>query len=405
LSYAVPLDQLPPQGSAPIPQLDFMVDGVDSEELVGEDGSADNAFDGNRNSFWHTEWKNKVDPMPHDIKIDLGGDYMITGFKYLPRQVGVNGRIADYRFYVSGDGVNWGTAVAAGRFPNTTAEQTVSFSQVQGGFVRLEALSEVNGNPWTCVAELNVLGYESSGGNLAPDGVIGSPSGNVTISAGGIVDFRGSGSDPDYDVPLSYSWNFGDPAIPVSKVENPGLVKFTKAGTYTVKLTVTDKLGLADPSPATRTITVTGNSSGPLARSGWKVKKVDSQEVVGENGAAVNVFDGNKNSIWHTKWYQGTAPMPHEIQIDLGANYTLTGFKYLPRQDGVNGRIADYKFYVSGDGVNWGAAVATGKLPNTNAEQTVSFSQVPGRYVRLEALSEVNGNPWTSVAELNVLGY
>ena len=405
LSYAVPLDQLPPQGSAPIPQLDFMVDGVDSEELVGEDGSADNAFDGNRNSFWHTEWKNKVDPMPHDIKIDLGGDYMITGFKYLPRQDGVNGRIADYKFYVSGDGVNWGTAVAAGRFPNTTAEQSVSFSQVQGGYVRLEALSEVNGNPWTSVAELNVLGYESSGGNLPPDGVIESPSGNVTISVGGIVDFRGSGSDPDYDVPLSYSWNFGDPAIPVSKVESPGLVKFTKAGTYTVKFTVTDKLGLADPSPATRTITVTGNSSGPLTRSGWKVKKVDSQEGVGENGAAVNVFDGNKNSIWHTKWYNGSAPMPHEIQIDLGANYTLTGFKYLPRQDGVNGRIADYKFYVSGDGVNWGTAVAAGRFPNTNAEQTVSFSQVPGRYVRLEALSEVNGNPWTSVAELNVLGY
>ena len=147
LSYAVPLDQLPPQGSAPIPQLDFMVDGVDSEELVGEDGSADNAFDGNRNSFWHTEWENKVDPMPHDIKIDLGGDYMITGFKYLPRQDGVNGRIADYKFYVSGDGVNWGTAVAAGRFPNTTAEQTVSFSQVPGRYVRLVALSEVNGNP------------------------------------------------------------------------------------------------------------------------------------------------------------------------------------------------------------------------------------------------------------------
>ena len=97
--------------------------------------------------------------------------------------------------------------------------------------------------------------------------------------------------------------------------------------------------------------------------------------------------------------------MPHEIQIDLGANYTLTGFKYLPRQDRVNGRIANYKFYVSGDGVKWGTAVAAGRLPNTSAEQTVSFSQVPGRYVRLEALSEVNGKPWTSVAELNVLGY
>jgi hypothetical protein len=275
-----------------------------------------------------------------------------------------------------------------------------------GRYVRLVALSEVNGNPISSVAELNVLGYAGAGGaNRAPNGTIESPPGNLTVPVGGSVDFRGSGSDPDGNLPLSYAWNFGDPGIPASSLEDPGLVTFPNAGTYTVRLTVTDALGMSDPTPATRTITV-GAVSGPLPRSGWSVAYVDSQELIGENGAAANVFDGNANTIWHSEWLQQLTPMPHEIQINLGAQYTISGFRYLPRQGATtNGRISAYQFYASIDGVNWGNAVASGTFPNTSAEQTVSFASMPARFVRLRALSEVKGNLITSVAELNVLGF
>ena len=37
-------------------------------------------------------------------------------------------------------------------------------------------------------------------------------------------------------------------------------------------------------------------------------------------------------------------------------------------------------------------------------EQTKTFSPVTGRYIRFVALSEVNGNAWASVAEINLLG-
>ena len=80
---------------------------------------------------------------------------------------------------------------------------------------------------------------------------------------------------------------------------------------------------------------------------------VDSEETVGENGVAENAFDGVSGTIWHTKWYGGSPSPPHEIQIDLGGNYTIGGFRYLPRQDGgVNGGIAKYEFYVSADGLS-----------------------------------------------------
>ncbi len=39
-------------------------------------------------------------------------------------------------------------------------------------------------------------------------------------------------------------------------VHNPGLVQFNTAGTYQVTFTVTDALNLADPTPATITVTV-----------------------------------------------------------------------------------------------------------------------------------------------------
>ena len=38
-------------------------------------------------------------------------------------------------------------------------------------------------------------------------------------------------------------------------------------------------------------------------------------------------------------------------------------------------------------------------------EKEVLFTPVTGQYIRLRATSEVNGNPWTTVAEINVLGY
>src|SRR5262249_29413755 len=43
-------------------------------------------------------------------------------------------------------------------------------------------------------------------------------------------------------------------------------------------------------------------------------------------------------------------------------------------------------------------------LAADTTEKTVRFPATTGRYVRLIALSEINGNPWTSAAELNVFG-
>jgi YD repeat-containing protein len=91
--------------------------------------------------------------------------------------------------------------------------------------------------------------------NQPPNGTISSPLANLTVAVGGSVNFQGSGTDPDNHLPLSFSWNFGGGATN-STLQNPGPVTFNSQGTFNVTLTVTDNLGLADPTPATRTITV-----------------------------------------------------------------------------------------------------------------------------------------------------
>ena len=76
---------------------------VDSEERAGEDGSAENAIDGQTANFWHTEWKNTSPDHPHRLVLNLGQSQTLAGFRYVPRQGAGGGRIKDYMIYVGDD--------------------------------------------------------------------------------------------------------------------------------------------------------------------------------------------------------------------------------------------------------------------------------------------------------------
>jgi len=65
--------------------------------------------------------------------------------------------------------------------------------------------------------------------------------------------------------------------------------------------------------------------------------------------------------------------------------------------------IKDYEFYVSDDPCDWGSAVASGRFMSSKMVRTVLFNAKRGRYIRLVATSEINGEAWTTIAELNLL--
>jgi len=75
---------------------------VDSEEREREDGTAENAIDGQVANFWHTQWGAASPGHPHRLVLDLGQTRALSGFRYVPRQGGAEegGRIKEYRVYV-----------------------------------------------------------------------------------------------------------------------------------------------------------------------------------------------------------------------------------------------------------------------------------------------------------------
>ncbi|MHC4521623.1 MAG: discoidin domain-containing protein, partial [Planctomycetota bacterium] len=119
---------------------------------------------------------------------------------------------------------------------------------------------------------------------------------------------------------------------------------------------------------------------------------------------ARRAMDGDPQTIWHTFWGRGESGHPHDIVVDLGEPRDISGFGYLPRRDGSNGTIRDFELYVSDDTRDFGRPVVTGTFAKRNTENVIRLNvPVRGRYARLRALSEVNGRPWTSIAELRFL--
>ncbi|SNB46128.1 discoidin domain-containing protein [Geobacter sp. DSM 9736] len=389
-------------GSAPgISKTGWRLLYADSQELSGDPGAAINAFDGKTDTFWHTQWMNGNPAPPHEIQIDLGQSYNLTGFSYLPRQNSIeNGRIARYEFYVT-DGADWSTPVATGNFSNDLSLKMVSFPAKTGRYIRLRALSEVNGNPWTNAAEISVTGTPGTGTVTsytltATAGIGGSISavGNTAISQG----TNQTSTITSVSVNQGSSQTFSitpDTGYRISDVKVDG-VSVGAVSSYTFN-SVNAGHSIA--------ATFSQVSSPAVPQTNWRLVYADSQELVGDPGAALNAFDGKNDTFWHTQWMNGNPVPPHEIQIDLGQTYNLDGFSYLPRQNNIqNGRIAKYEFYVSSNGTNWGTAVAAGTFANDLTLKSIGFPATTGRYIRLRALSEVNGNPWTNAAEINVTG-
>ncbi len=428
-------------GSSPSPPVTVYY--VDSE-TTAQDGKAINAIDGSNGTIWHTKWSGGADPQPHEIQLDLGASFSITGLKYMPRQDQSNGRIAQYEIYVSEDPTNWGAAMATGTWPNTADQKTVNFTAKNGRYIRLRSLSEVNGNAFTSAAEISAIkqpissgssltvhyvdSEETSGENGAATNAIDGDNTTIwhtkwaggtdpqpheiqlglgaTYSVSGLTYLprqnQSNGRIAQYEIYVSTDGtNWGSPVATGTWQNTADLktVNFSAVNGNYVRLRSLSEVNGAAYTSAAEIDIIKSNATPTLS-----VHYVDSEELSGENGAATNAIDADNNTIWHTKWAGGTDPQPHEIQLSLGGTFSLSGLTYLPRQDGSqNGRISQYEVYVSEDPANWGAAVASGTWANSSDLKTVNFTPKTGNYIRLRSLSEVNGSAFTSAAEINVI--
>jgi hypothetical protein len=247
------------------------------------------------------------------------------------------------------------------------------------------------------MAELTALQSSGSSQTLVSIAVISS---NPSMSVGATQQFTATGTYQDsstQNITSQVIWSSSNTAA--TSINTTGLATGQSAGSATIMATLSGVTGSAGVS-----VQAAGVSFTAVPKINWTLAYADSQETQCENGAAVNGFDASAATIWHTQYCPSVVQLPHEIQIDMGTGYLLSGFRYLPRQDGgINGRIGQYEFYATNDLSNWGTPLATGSFANDATEKQVLFTSGTYRYIRLRALTEANGGPWTSMAELTVL--
>lgn len=146
-----------------------------------------------------------------------------------------------------------------------------------------------------------------------------------------------------------------------------------------------------------------------VSKAKWKI--VSASYEAPDGGSARNLLDGNAQTLWHTHGPDGEKAPPQNVVIDMGETLKLSGFTYLPRQDGTRrGMVSHYEFWVSEDNQEWLRA-AVGEFSNVANNpilQTVKFSigpmarHVTARYIKFVATNSVEANH-VAVAEIGVL--
>ena len=92
---------------------------------------------------------------------------------------------------------------------------------------------------------------------------------------------------------------------------------------------------------------VLGADGKPISREKWRIRYADSEETRSGNCTGDKVFDLQESTYWMTV---AKDAYPHQLVIDLGGDYTVTGFRYLPRAEkGYPGMIKDYRVYGKGE--------------------------------------------------------
>ena len=238
--------------------------------------------------------------------------------------------------------------------------------------------------------------------NQAPISAISSPASNVAILPGESVNFQGFAADPDGNAPLTYVWDFGG-ALPRSTVEDPGLVVFPSPGTYRVTFTTIDALGLSDPTPAMRVITVAGGSNAiPFAVLELMPASGIAPLTVAADGRGSNDPDGtiieyqfdfgdgtasksgSAMSASHT-YAAGSWNARLTVHDDRGGNYTVT--KPVLVASPVTGNLVSN-------------ASAETDLSGWRAYATSKLERIPGGFVGGYAM-QLSGGPSSATFGLN----
>ncbi len=147
--------------------------------------------------------------------------------------------------------------------------------------------------------------------------------------------------------------------------------------------------GVTQPQP----VAAAESAEKALPSAGWSYRGFAAEK-------APLAFDGKPETMWQID------KCPSHFVVDMQKEHMVSGFAYLPRQDGqTQGMTSRYRMELSTDGSNW-TAVSEGEFGNLRAnpvEQMISFPAHKARYVRFFCTAALDGTG-SSVAELKIIG-
>ena len=122
------------------------------------------------------------------------------------------------------------------------------------------------------------------------------------------------------------------------------------------------------------------------------------------SGDAEHLFDGDNSTNWESQYGETMGVYPHVVTVDLGVEADAVAVEMLPSVWGERGRIKDFLFETSLDGMTW-----TRQVDDVLPKEDIKFFRFqfskPGRirYWRLTAKSGHSGDDLAALAEIKVV--
>jgi beta-galactosidase len=135
-----------------------------------------------------------------------------------------------------------------------------------------------------------------------------------------------------------------------------------------------------------------------------KGKVISASSFEQGEGDPEHAVDGDTETFWHSHWSGEPARPPHFLVVDYGKPLNIAAVHYVARADSDNGHVKNYEIYLSNDGREWGKPAAKGSIDASVADEVIALRRpVQARYLKFVALSEQNGGPYATIAELEVI--
>jgi len=272
--------------------------------------------------------------------------FWLAAFPVLATAATFNVSVVDNSFSPSvvtidvGDTVRW-TNASGGNSHDVTADDN-SFSNPEGtvpSFTYSRTFNSVDDIRYYCTRHGSTGGGGMSGRVVVVESAMVPPMADFTSSCTDLdCNFTDQSSDSDGTI-ASWSWNFGDGGM--SSTQNPGHT-YAAAGTFAVKLTVTDNDGAADSQNSN--VTVTAPSAEPFLIN---TAISDAWFFPGTNGQGffIIVWEGSKFIFLSWFTYDTERP-PEDVLAMLGE----PGHRWLTAQGPYDGDTATLDVFVSSGG-------------------------------------------------------